>query len=166
MNKYKTALVVGRFQPFHKGHLYLINKTFEVADKIIIAVGSSNIKNNDNPLPYETRVAMLNKVIGHEKWTDRIIKIIPSPDDPSDDVWLKLLLENAGMFDIAIGNNSWTNGILKNAGYKVLEIPYYKRNLYQGIYIRKLFKNGGNWQERVPSYLVGFINKEFGEHLT
>lgn len=159
----KVALIVGRFQPFHNGHLYLLKKTLEAADKMILAVGSSNVLNEDNPLSFEIRVKMLEKVIKEEGLSEKVLKIVPSPDDPSDDIWLKLLLKNAGKFDIAVGNNDWTNGILKDAGYKVLEIKYLNRDIYQGVVIRQLFKTGGNWQTLVPEYLIEFINKEFSK---
>lgn len=158
--QYKTGLVIGRFQPFHLGHLYLIQKALEHAEKIVIIVGSSNVHDENNPLSYEKRVEMLKKVIEHEGWGDRIIKIVPSPDDPSDDEWLKLLLANVGSFDLAIGNNDWTNDILEGAGIKVLKLPYYNRELYQGAVVRKLFDQHGNWQEIVPPYLTDFIEKE------
>ena len=35
MKKYKTGLVLGRFQTFHKGHEYIINKALEICDKVI-----------------------------------------------------------------------------------------------------------------------------------
>lgn len=159
----RIGLVVGRFQPFHKGHLYLFKKAIKVSYKIIIAVGSSNIKDGDNPLSYSKRVKMLRKVIANEGWEERILKIVPSPDDPSDDIWLKLLLKNTGKFDVGIGNNDWTNGILKKAGYKVLEVPYLKRIEYQGVIIRKLFEEGKSWEEKVPAYLIEFLEKEFSK---
>ncbi len=159
----KIGLVVGRFQPFHLGHLYLIREALKQADKIIIAVGSSNVQNEENPMSYETRVAMLEKVIEQEKIGDRVIKIVPSPDDTSDDVWLEELLKNVGKFDFEAGNNDWTNGILEKKGYKVLQTPYLKRDIYQGKVIRELFKTGGKWEERVPAYLVEFVKKELSK---
>ena len=156
----KIGLVVGRFQPFHKGHLYLLEKSLKATDKIIFAIGSSNVKNEDNPLSYRTRVKMLKKVIEEEKIADKVIKIVPSPDHPSDDVWLQKLLKNAGKFDIAFGNNDWTNDILENAGHKVVKVPYIRRGEYQGVVIRDLFKNEKNWQKNVPPYLIDFIKKE------
>jgi len=52
---YHVALIVGRFQPFHKGHLFLIKKALEKADKIIVGIGSANITDENNPIDYETR---------------------------------------------------------------------------------------------------------------
>ena len=163
--KYEIALVIGRFQPFHKGHLHLVKQALKNADKIIIAIGSSNIHDANNPLSYAVRKQMLEKVIQEEKIENRVLKIVPSPDDPSDDIWLKELLTATGEFDIALGDNSWTNGILKKAGYKTIEDLYYMRHLYEGYKIRKLFKEGRNWQSRVPKYLVVFVSKNFADTL-
>lgn len=156
----KIGLVVGRFQPFHKGHLHLIKKALIAADKIIIAVGSSNIKNEENPLSYKTRLKMLKKMIAEEGLGDKILKIIPSPDDPDDDVWLEKLLKDVGKFDVAYGNNGWTNDILEKEGYKITKINFLNRKIYQGVIIRRLFKKGRDWEDRVPSYLGSFIRKK------
>ena len=68
-------------------------KALKEADKIIVAIGSSNISDENNPLSYKTRIKMLKKVIVREKLVNKVIKIIPSPDDPSDDIWLAKLLK-------------------------------------------------------------------------
>lgn len=157
--KYSTALVVGRFQPFHQGHWYLLQQALSVADTIVIAVGSSNVQNEDNPLTYEQRVEMLKLVLKQEKIEDRVKKIVPSPDFPEDEIWTTTLIQNAGEFEVALGNNDWTNSVLADAGYNVLPVPFLDRERYQGQYIRALFRSGGNWRARVPVYLYDFLEK-------
>ncbi len=39
----KRGLMVGRFQPFHKGHLCLVGQIFEDCDEVVIAIGSAQI---------------------------------------------------------------------------------------------------------------------------
>lgn len=157
--QYRTALVVGRFQPFHTGHLYLLKKAFSLAEELVIAIGSSNVHNNDNPLTYEQRVQMLKIVLERENLQDRIKKVVPSPDFPDDEQWRNTLLENAGEFQISLGNNDWTNSVLASAGYEVLTVPHLDREIFQGQYIRKLFREHKNWQERVPEYLQEYIQQ-------
>ncbi|MFA6016897.1 MAG: pantetheine-phosphate adenylyltransferase [Patescibacteria group bacterium] len=161
----KTALIVGRFQPFHKGHLFLIKKALEEADKIIIGIGSANIGNEDNPIDYETRKKIIKAVFYKEKIEERLIKIVPLNDFFDDKKWLANLKEQVGNFDIALGNNDWTNNILKKAGYRVLKVDYYKRPLYEGWRIRKLIKKGKDWQSRVPDYLIKAIT-DYGLKMT
>jgi nicotinamide-nucleotide adenylyltransferase len=158
--KPKVGLILGRFQPFHKGHLYLIKKALKQADKVVIAVGSSNKYDHDNPLTYRTRLKILKKVIAEEGLEEKIITIIPLADNPNDDLWLKQLLKKTGGFNIVFGNNAWPNGILKKAGFQILEVPYLNRPIYQGVYIRKLVKEEGSWQRRVPPYLITIIQRQ------
>jgi len=151
--KSKIGLVVGRFQPFHLGHLYLLNQALKYADRVVIAIGSSNIIDLDNPIAFSDRKKMLQKVIDKEGLTSKVLKIVPSPDHPDDKKWLSLLIKQTGKFDIAIGNNDWVNGILKNAGFKIIEIPYLIRDKYQGKFVREQFAQGKKWKSSIPSYL-------------
>lgn len=155
--QYKTALIVGRFQPFHKGHLFLIKKALEKANKIIFGIGSANITDENNPIDYETRKKVIKSVFYKEGIEEKLSKIVPLDDFFDDEKWLFNLKKQVGKFDLALGNNEWTNKILKKAGYKVLEVDYYNRGLYEGWRIRKLIKEGKKWQDRVPNYIVKWL---------
>ncbi|MFA6390296.1 MAG: pantetheine-phosphate adenylyltransferase [Patescibacteria group bacterium] len=163
--KNKIALVVGRFQPFHKGHLFLIKKALEKADRIIIGIGSANITDENNPIDYETRKKVIKAVFYKEGIEEKLSKIVPLDDFFNDEKWLFNLRKQTGKFDLALGNNEWTNKILKKAGYKVLEVDYFNRKLYEGWRIRKLIKEGKRWQDRVPKYLIKAIT-DYGLWIT
>lgn len=64
MKKYDKAVFVGRMQPLHKGHLVNIQKCFEIAEEVIIVIGSgfapTTIK---NPFSDEDRYYMINDAI-------------------------------------------------------------------------------------------------------
>ncbi len=154
----KIALIVGRFQPFHKGHLFLIKKALENANKIIIGIGSANISDVNNPIDFETRKKVIKAVFYKEGIEEKLVKVVPLDDFFNDQKWLDNLKKQVGEFDIALGNNEWTNNILKKAGYKVLKVDYYKRGEYEGWRIRKLIREKKKWQDRVPKYLVDFIS--------
>jgi len=159
MKSKKRALIVGRFQPFHLGHLYLIREALKLADTIIIAIGSSNVTDINNPIDYSARKKMLLQVLKKEGLQDKVAKIIPSPDFPDDKKWVEELIKHTGDFEIVVGNNNWTNNCLKKLGYKVKEIPYLNRNLYQGKNVREKHKKGEKWEVAVPNYLVKNIQK-------
>ena len=157
MKKYSVGLIIGRFQPFHNGHLYLLREALKISDKIIIGIGSSNISDSNNPWNFEKRLVMVEEVIKNEKLEGKVIKIVDIPDVPDDNEWLKITKEKAGDFDISMGNNDWVNGIFKNAGYKILRIKYFKRYINEGWRIRKLMKEGKDWKNRVPSYIIPLL---------
>ncbi len=157
MKPYTVGLVVGRFQPFHKGHKYLIKKALDSAENLVIGIGSSNVKNNDNPYSFSKRKEMLELFLEKEHLAKKVIAIFPSPDIPNDDKWREDVLKRAGKFDVVIGNNDWVNGIFTKVGIPVLLVNYYKRDILEGQKIRKLMRDGKKWEERVPKYLLHSI---------
>lgn len=57
---YDISVFIGRFQPFHKGHLHNILVALENSKKIIINIGSSfNAPNIKNPFSFEQRKQMI-----------------------------------------------------------------------------------------------------------
>jgi cytidyltransferase-like protein len=112
MAKYKKALIVGRFQPFHLGHKYLIDKALEFADTVIIAVGSSNIKDDKNPYSFKTRKSFVQEFIIHEKLNSKVLDIISIEDVPDDDEWFGIIEKKVKDIDVVVGDNDWVNGTL------------------------------------------------------
>lgn len=150
---YTVGLIIGRFQPFHKGHLYLMRKALAIASKLIVGVGSSNVVNDDNPIRYQVRRSIILTVFKRENLQDKLFGIVPIPDVPNDDEWLRITQKRVGSFDVSIGNNDWVNGIFKKASIPVIEVPYFKKSLYKGTTIRTLVKEGKPWKDRVPRYI-------------
>ncbi len=55
----KLALVIGRFQPLHNGHLSLIDEARKQADKTLVLIGSSRqLPDFKNPFSYEERLKL------------------------------------------------------------------------------------------------------------
>ncbi|MCL4375156.1 adenylyltransferase/cytidyltransferase family protein [Patescibacteria group bacterium] len=155
--QHQTALLIGRFQPFHYGHLYLLKKTLSVTDRIIIGIGSANVTDGNNPYSFVLRQKMINTVIKQEGFTKAVIQIVGLDDFPDDQQWLQQLLKNVKSFDVVVGNNEWTNSILAGAGYPIMRIGYYQRYRYEGVKIRRLMQEGKNWQDRIPAYLIPLL---------
>lgn len=151
--KNKIGLVIGRFQPFHRGHLFLIKEALKQADELIIAIGSVNVKDENNPFSYEERKDFITRSLQKHDLFNKIQKIIPINDFPSDDDWLKEVEEKAGKFKIAFGNNDWTNGIFEKVGYKVVYIPFHKREIYEGLKIREEMKHAKDPHEVLEKHL-------------
>jgi len=91
MGKYKKALIVGRFQPFHLGHKYLIERALEFADSVIIVIGSSNIKDDKNPYSLEVRKNFIQEFLIQEKLSSKVLEIISIEDVPNDDEWFGII---------------------------------------------------------------------------
>jgi len=74
MKKYKTGLVLGRFQTFHKGHEYIINKALEICDKVLVFIGSSDKSGTiENPFSYELREKLIKKIYKNEIVENKLV---------------------------------------------------------------------------------------------
>jgi bifunctional NMN adenylyltransferase/nudix hydrolase len=60
MRKYHYAVFIGRFQPLHNGHLENLTNAMDIADKVIVLVGSAfAARNIRNPFSFAERYAMI-----------------------------------------------------------------------------------------------------------
>ncbi|GMK41911.1 hypothetical protein PCCS19_49700 [Paenibacillus sp. CCS19] len=62
---YRFGFILGRFQPLHIGHERMIETALDVCDKVLVLVGSAQLRGTvRNPLDIELRVRLLRKVYG------------------------------------------------------------------------------------------------------
>ena len=60
MSKYELAAICGRFQPLHKGHVYMIQKALDMAENVVVYIGSANKSGTPkNPFTYYARRDMI-----------------------------------------------------------------------------------------------------------
>jgi len=158
MKQYKVALFIGRFQPFHKGHLYSLKKCFELADQVIVGIGSSQESGTENnPWDFEARKAMIESL----DLQGDSLKVVALPDYPDDEVWLKEVKERVGNFNVVVSNNEWVLSIMQKAGYKTVETGLFNREELEGVKIRQLMKDQDeSWKLRVPQEVVGLVMSE------
>ena len=61
------GVYIGRFQPFHNGHLNTIKEALTKCDKLLIVIGSTNKKDSRNPFTYKQRADMILNTIPNDK---------------------------------------------------------------------------------------------------
>ena len=89
----RTGLMVGRFQPLHRGHLKSVNRMIQDCETAIIGLGSAQKSGEEHdPYTVEERMEMLRNVYG-----DRI-KIVPLNDlnASSPKQWTDYIFEKLG----------------------------------------------------------------------
>jgi bifunctional NMN adenylyltransferase/nudix hydrolase len=65
--RYKRAVLIGRFEPLHKGHLSNFIQALDIADEVIILVGSSyQPRTPKNPFKFPERREILEQAIAEE----------------------------------------------------------------------------------------------------
>lgn len=97
----KVGVFIGRFQPFHSGHAYVVEQALQKVDHLIILVGSAHrARNTRNPFTYHERCAMIEHSFGWEVASGKII-FGGVEDFPSDDRWEA---EVRRMVDVILSN--------------------------------------------------------------
>lgn len=88
--KYTHSIFIGRFQPFHKGHLSSLKFAESISDNIIILIGSSHSPRTiKNPFTFDERKNQIENVILSEGMKLNQIAIEPLEDYPySNNSWI------------------------------------------------------------------------------
>jgi nicotinamide-nucleotide adenylyltransferase len=160
----KRGVFVGRFQPFHKGHLEVIKKITKEVDELVIIVGSSQYSHKlDNPFTAGERITMIRNALEETGIQLRRIWIIPVPDVHQHALWVSQIVGYAPKFDLVYSNEPLTSRLFTEAGFKVKPLPFIKREIYLATEIRKRILAGENWKELVPKSVALFIEKIGGD---
>lgn len=87
---FDVAVVIGRFQPFHKGHMGVLEGALEKADKVLLLVGSSNrARDTRNPFLFEERDEIIGGVIQDSGVDGSRIHVQPLDDHGYDNsAWM------------------------------------------------------------------------------
>ena len=143
------GLLIGRFQPFHLGHLDAVLFGLSRIENLFICIGSSNKSNERrNPFSAEERREMIVSSIepsmaarlkifdipdvgDHEKWTFEIDKIVPK-------------------YDVIFTNDEFTKTLFEKREMNVVPVVLKDREKFSGTNIRELIAGDKNWQDLVP----------------
>ncbi|MFA6919341.1 MAG: nicotinamide-nucleotide adenylyltransferase [Patescibacteria group bacterium] len=152
----KKILFIGRFQPFHLGHLSVIKEIDARGDvdEIIIGIGSSQYSQTDeNPYNYETRKKMIEMVLPKE--LAKKFSIFAIPDVHENNIWVDHVKNIVGSFDEVYTGNELVRSLFADKKYLVLPIKI--KIKVSGTKIREMIKNGDEkWKELVPEEIYDY----------
>lgn len=156
----RRGLYVGRFQPFHSGHLHAIMDALEEVDELVIVIGSAQYSHNiTNPFTAGERLVMIRKALEEAGIDDSRFWIVPIPDVHLHMMWVSSLVGYTPKFDLVYSNEPLTRRLFTEAGYKVKALRFFERKQYSSTLIReKMLKNEG-WEELVPKSVAAFIRE-------
>ena len=154
------GLYVGRFQPFHLGHLGAIKDVLEEVDELAIVIGSAQYSHNpSNPFTAGERLVMIRRALEEAKVELSKVWIVPVPDVHLHMLWVSALEGYTPKFNLVYSNEPLTRRLFTEAGYIVKSIPYYNRNIYMSTIIREKMIKDENWTELVPKSVADFIKE-------
>jgi nicotinamide-nucleotide adenylyltransferase len=153
-----TGLYIGRFQPFHLGHLEAVKYILSQVDDAIIVVGSAQHSHTiENPFTAGERITMVRLAMREAGVDPGRYLVMPLPDAEFHKVWVAHILSQAPEFHVAFTNEPLTGRLLKEAGVKVEKLPFHHRETYTATEVRKRMLNSGNWEGLLPPSVAKYI---------
>ena len=121
IKKFDVAVVIGRFQPVHNGHLALLRRGGELSDKVLAIIGSGcRPRSYKNPWTAQERGVMLmeamvplqketsatyryesnfDTIYNDAAWASRIQKIVAKQGIPDSEIALVGHVKDSSSFD-------------------------------------------------------------------
>jgi nicotinamide-nucleotide adenylyltransferase len=151
INKNKQALWIGRFQPFHLGHMHVLREILEGYSSLTIVIGSAQEDYTPrNPLTAKEREKMIKNIMNSIGVKSNRYKIILSDDIATNSFWPRYVAKKSGFFSEVVTSSPLTKILFEDSNYKVIEHHMYNRKNYSGTEVRKRILRGNSWEYLVP----------------
>ena len=159
-----SAIFVGRFQPFHKGHLEAIKWILKREKEILIFIGSLQESwQKDNPFSFFERKEMVEKALFSENIKN--FKIFGVPDFLADEIWAKKIFEIRKFKKNEVTvftQNPWTKRCFKKIKIKTQPHPLFFNRL-SATQIREKIADNKKWKDLVPEEVFKYLKEIRGE---
>lgn len=151
------GLLIGRYQPFHRGHLEVIKNIMKEVDDLIIGIGSAQISHTiDNPFTAGERITMISNAMRDEGIT-HCFYIIPIPDVWNNAIWVNHVKSLTPPFKVVYTGNALATRLFKEGGVEVRTQPFFDRAMFSGTEIRRRMLSGEEWESLVPKAVISII---------
>jgi len=158
----RVGLIVGRFQPFHIGHLEAVKYALERVDYLYVVVGSAQRSHErDNPFTASERIMMIKSALDGNKVDPSKWMAIPIADADSHSLWVSTVVSMVPKFDVVFTNDALTFLLFNEEGIQVEAVPYLDRSRYSATNVRVRILERKDWEGLVPAQVAKLV-KTFG----
>ncbi|MEM2110206.1 MAG: nicotinamide-nucleotide adenylyltransferase [Candidatus Odinarchaeota archaeon] len=155
-----VGLIIGRFQPPHKGHINAIKNLLKKVDMLIIGVGSAQkCYFQNNPFTAGERISMLKAALEEASVEYSKYMLIPIQDVDDNRLWVYHVVSLVPRFDIVYTNDRLSNYLFKHAGFDARFFEEYDRSVYSSTEVRRRMKDDGDWRSLVPESIAKIIDE-------
>ncbi len=152
--------MMGRFQPFHLGHLDLVKQILSECDEVVIAITSSQFNYLEkDPFTASERIEMIYQALKEDGVDLSRCFIIPIENQFNIATWTSYLKSTLPQFDKVYSGNEYVSMLLADTGIQVIKPKFLERERYNATRIRNLMIEDQNWQSFVPPIVANVIKK-------
>ncbi len=145
------GLFVGRFQPFHKGHMYALRYALLHCESLVIGIGSSNESGtHSDPLSTAERVKIIRAALKGEGIGTGKIRFLAIPDFHDNDKWFNYIIKKEPGIGIVFSRNWLVKKIFRERGIDAVSPKWHKRSILKAAKIRERIREGREWRSTVP----------------
>jgi len=152
--------MIGRFQPFHNGHLSLAHQILNECDELIIAVGSSQFNFTfSNPFTAGERIYFIHNSLVESKIDLRKVYILPILNLENNAIWVQHLKSMLPKFDSIYSGNKLVQELLSHDSETLrIHAPvFHNKNECNGTNIRMNIVMNKEWKNFVPNAVYKLI---------
>ncbi len=152
------GILVGRFQPFHSGHLEVVRRVRAArpSDGLVLGVGSAQESYTaENPFTAGERFEMIDRALVAAKIDG--CAIVPIPDIQRHAEWVAYVVALLPPFDRVYTNNPLTRLLFERAHFAVESPPLVDRARFEGARIRAELAAAGDWRSAVPPAVASYL---------
>jgi len=151
-----AAVMIGRYQPFHLGHLELVRQVLDENDEIIILIGSSQANFTlKNPFTAGERVWMIRDSLIESKIDLSRVFLVNVTDEENNVKWFSNIKSVSPPFNVLYTGNNFVRTLLKRETIIIKKPKLIEGNLLKGSVIRKLIlEDNTKWQELVSKSVI------------
>ncbi len=157
MDSVKRGFYIGRFQPFHLGHLKVIGEIARQVDELVIGIGSAQLSHKpENPFTAGERILMITRSLED---LDLFYYVIPINDLYQNALWVAHVRSLTPPFTDVYSNNPLVSRLFLESGYDLKYSPMYNRQEYSGTEIRRRMLADEEWEKLVPEAVVEVVKE-------
>ena len=154
------GLVVGRFQPFHLGHLDLVKQILTECDEVIVAITSSQFNYLEkDPFTSGERIEMIYNSLKESSIDLSKCHLIALENQQNISTWASYLKASLPQFDKVYSGNDYVSMLLSDSKISVSKPDFLDRNRLNATRIRSMIINDENWKECVPNAVFEFLTQ-------
>lgn len=153
------GLMIGRFQPFHNGHLKLAIQILTDCEELVVAIGSpgTNFSFND-PFTSGERITMIHESLKQRGLDMSRCYILPVPNSSNNYTWFAQIKSMIPRVTAIYSGNEFVR-LLLPADVHVRSPSFIRIKDFNGTRIRNLMAQNGRWKNLVPSPVVLFLRE-------